>query len=81
MRMIDGTDIFVYQHPRCVRRPGGRVVMQRFAKPCTSVQFRSGPPSDAPNKNFIDAINPSTRAVSNDWSNKKPEHPIAFYPI
>ena len=24
--------------------PGGRVVMQRFAKPCTSVQFRSGPP-------------------------------------
>ena len=25
-------------------RPGGRVVMQRFAKPWTSVQFRSGPP-------------------------------------
>ena len=24
--------------------PGGRVVMQRIANPCTSVQLRSGPP-------------------------------------
>ena len=27
------------------RRPGGRVVMQRTANPCTSVRFRPGPPA------------------------------------
>src|SRR3954447_11332725 len=27
------------------RRPGGRVVMQRTANPCTSVRFRPGPPT------------------------------------
>ena len=43
-QMIDVTDIIVYQHARSCWWPGGRVVMQRFAKPCTSVQFRSGPP-------------------------------------
>lgn len=28
----------------CRHRPGGRVVMQRIANPCTSVRFRPGPP-------------------------------------
>ena len=46
-QMIDVTDIIVYHNAHSLRWPGGRVVMQRFAKPCTSVQFRSGPPSHA----------------------------------
>ena len=45
--MIDVIDIIVYHNALSLRWPGGRVVMQRFAKPCTSVQFRSGPPSHA----------------------------------
>jgi hypothetical protein len=35
--------------------PGGRVVMQRPAKPCTPVRFRSGPPM-TPHFPFIFAI-------------------------
>ena len=37
------------------RWPDGRVVMQRFAKPCTSVQFRLGPPHSL-HKSGFDAL-------------------------
>ena len=43
VKVVDVMKIIVYHRPMTCW-PGGRVVMQRFAKPCTSVQFRSGPP-------------------------------------
>ena len=62
--LIYSANIVFHRWPRLNHRisparslfgPGGRVVMQRFAKPCTSVQFRSGPPefNDISHDSFI----------------------------
>ena len=75
--MIDVTDIIVYQNAHSLRWPGGRVVA--VAKPCTSVQFRSGPPSYA----FFSYLRPRA-TILQTWvgydklANKNLEHRPGF---